>query len=155
MQDIYATRQADRVHGAISIARVVFHDLQDACTAKAPKRLSIGVLSATLRYVERVANRILHVFWKGREVYPVLPIQTTGLMLGDAIVFIICLNEHKGNVIGSDGVQIPKKCATTDARTRCFQAVEPLSMGRPKMNRSAHAICFLPVARFSTRKIWR
>jgi hypothetical protein len=61
---------ADRVHGAIGIARMVFNDLQDPRSAKTPKRLSIWVLFATLRYVESVANRILHVFWKGREVCP-------------------------------------------------------------------------------------
>jgi hypothetical protein len=49
---------------------VVFHNFHDACATKAAKRLSIRVLSATLRYVERVANRILHIFWKGREVCP-------------------------------------------------------------------------------------
>src|SRR5260370_5330981 len=70
MQDIYPPRQADRVHGAISIARVVFYDLQDACAAEAPERLGIGVLSATLRDVEGVANRVLYIFWKGTEVCP-------------------------------------------------------------------------------------
>jgi hypothetical protein len=45
----------------------------------------------------------------------VLPIQTTGLILGDAIIFILCLNEHKGNswFVGSDGVQIPRNVPQT------------------------------------------
>ena len=63
---------------------MVFDDLQDARTAKSPQRLGIGVLSATLRYVERVATSAL-----------LLPIQTTGLMLGDVVISILCLNEHK------------------------------------------------------------
>jgi hypothetical protein len=63
MQDIYATCQTDRVYGPIRVACVALHDLQDAGTAKAPQRLGIGVLSATLRYIERVANRVLDIIW--------------------------------------------------------------------------------------------
>lgn len=74
---------------------MVFNDFQDPRSAKAPKWLSIWVLFATLRYVESVANRILHVFWKDARSALVLPIQATGLMLSDAINFILCLNEHK------------------------------------------------------------
>jgi hypothetical protein len=54
-------------------------------------------------------------------------------MLGDAIVFILCLNEHKGNVIGSDGsdgVQIPKKCATTVPERDVFKLLRLASSGK-------------------------
>ena len=51
-----------------------------------------------------------------------LPIQTTGLMLGDAIISILCLNEHKKQKIDSDGAQNSKKCDTTARELRCFQA---------------------------------
>ena len=73
MQNIDAARQMNRVHGTISIASVVFNDLQDARTAKAPERLGIGVLFSTLRYVERVAKRVLNLFGKGSEVGPGAP----------------------------------------------------------------------------------
>jgi hypothetical protein len=76
---------------------MVFHDFQDPRSAKAPKRLSIWVLFATLRYVESVANRMLRSSGKGRKVCPGASIRTTGLMLGDAIISILCLNKHKGN----------------------------------------------------------
>ena len=62
MQDIYAPCQADGVDGAIRVASMVFDDLQDTCAAEAAQRFGIAVLSATLRYVECLANRVLHVF---------------------------------------------------------------------------------------------
>ncbi len=68
MQDVDATCEADRVYGAISIASVVFYDLQNARPVKAMERLGIAVLSATLGYVESVPNRVFHIFWKGSEV---------------------------------------------------------------------------------------
>jgi hypothetical protein len=40
----------------------------------------------------------------------VLPIQTTGLMLSDAIAPILCLNKHRRQQIDSDGAQNSKKC---------------------------------------------
>lgn len=116
MQDVYTTCQADRVHGAIGIARMVFHDLQDPRSAKAPMRLSIWVLFATLRYVQSEANRIFTSSGKEARSALVLPIQTTGLMLGDAIISILCLNEHKRQKIDSDCAQNSKKCDTTTAR---------------------------------------
>jgi hypothetical protein len=49
------------------------------------------VLFTTLRSVESVANRI-----------------PTGLMLGDAIIFILCLNEHKSNRLILTERKIPR-----------------------------------------------
>jgi hypothetical protein len=45
-------------------------------------------------------------------------------MLGDAIIFIICLNEHTRQTVGSDGVQIPKDGATNAMFSRYFQLGE-------------------------------
>src|SRR5712692_8531991 len=73
MQSVYPLRQTNRVDCAICIAPVIFHDLQNSRAAKAAQRLGIGVLSATLRYVERIANRVLDLFWKGSEVSPSAP----------------------------------------------------------------------------------
>ena len=95
MQHINTTRQADRVHGTISIASVVFYDLQNAHTAESPQWLGIGVLSAALCDVERVSDSVLYVFWKEARSDLLLPIQTTGLMVGDVAISILCLNEHK------------------------------------------------------------
>jgi hypothetical protein len=47
-----------------------------------------------------------------------LPIQTTGLMLG-AIISILCLNEHKKQQIDSDGAQNSKKCDMTQLQREC------------------------------------
>jgi hypothetical protein len=46
----------------------------------------------------------------------VLPIETTGLMLGDAIISILCLNEHKKQRIDSDGEQMPQVIENTVKR---------------------------------------
>ena len=37
-----------------------------------------------------------------------LPIQTTGFMLGDAIIPILCLNKHKGNRLILTECKIPR-----------------------------------------------
>ena len=109
MQDIYATCEADRVHGTISIASVVFYDFQNARTVKAMERLGIAVLSATLGYVESVPNRVFHIFWKEARSALVLPIQTTGLMLGDAVTAMLCLNEHNRQYKRQEGWFLTQK----------------------------------------------
>jgi hypothetical protein len=88
-----ATRQTGRVYGAISIARVIFDHLQDACTAKSAQRLDIGVLSATLHYVECIANRVLHIFWKGSEVGPGASNSNDSLDAGQSSHFHIMLKQ--------------------------------------------------------------
>ena len=99
---------------------MVFNDAQDPRPAKAPKRLNIWVLFATLRYVESVANRIFHVFWKGREVCPGASDPSDGLDASDAINFILCLNEHKTQRISSEGVPNSEKCHTTALENAMF-----------------------------------
>jgi hypothetical protein len=52
------------------------------------------VFSSTLRDVECVANLSLTSSGKEANSVLLLPTQTTGLMLADAVICILCLNEH-------------------------------------------------------------
>jgi hypothetical protein len=64
-----------------------------------------------LRYVESASqSHPSGLLGKDARSALVLPIQTTGLMLGDAIISILCLNKHKGNRLILSGAQNSKKC---------------------------------------------
>jgi len=104
MQNIYAPGQSDRVDGSIRITGVTFHDLENSRTAEASQWLRIGVLSALLGHIERKPIASLTSSGKEERSVLALPIQTTGLMLIEAVILILCLKEHrKQGVIFVDG----------------------------------------------------
>ena len=88
MQDVDAIGEPKRVDGTIRIAGMVLNNLQNGRAAKSFQRLGISVLSAALREIECIANRIFYFLWKGSEVSSGAPIQTTGLMIGVVIFHV-------------------------------------------------------------------
>jgi hypothetical protein len=56
------------------------------------------VLAALLRDIERIANRFLHVLWKGSHVRPGAPNPNYGLYSPQCAGLILCLNEHNGKI---------------------------------------------------------
>ena len=86
MQSIYAPGQSDRVDGSIRITGVTFHDLENSRTAEASQWLRIGVLSALLGHIERKPIASLTSSGKEERSVLALPIQTTGLMLIEAVI---------------------------------------------------------------------
>ena len=74
---------------------MVFNNLENARSAKPMKRLCIRVLAASLRDVERIPDRIFHVFRKRRDVGSRVSEPKQRLDLGQSLLaFNLCLNKH-------------------------------------------------------------
>ena len=78
MKDIDAASQPNSVDGAVCVTVVTLDDLQNSCAAESLEWFRISMLATLLGYIDKVERSAL-----------ALPIQTTGLMLGEAAIINI------------------------------------------------------------------